>query len=124
MSIEFIKYQLNLDVPFLFGQISLKCFKSSDGRAFSIGMQYLTRNFQFSISMVVVGTPKYRPNCMQPIDQSLLLRLASDKSLDGFQLVCTACLKSARVVENVSTVVRECEFILDVMKATLSTGSS
>ena len=61
---------------------------------------------------------------MQPIAQSLLLRLASDKFLDGLQLVCTACLKSARVVENVSSVVRKCEFIVDVVKATLSTGSS
>jgi hypothetical protein len=61
---------------------------------------------------------------MQPIPQSLLLRLASDKFLDGLQLVCTACLKSARVVENVSIMVREGEFIVDVVKTTLSTGSS
>ena len=61
---------------------------------------------------------------MQPIPQSLLLRFASNKFLDGLQLVCTACLKSARVVENVSSVVRKCEFIVDVVKATLSTGSS
>ena len=74
--------------------------------------------------MAVLGTQKYQPNCMQPIPQSLLPRLVSDKFLDGLQLVCTACLKSARVVENVSIVVRECEFILDVVKATLSTGSS
>ena len=60
---------------------------------------------------------------MQLIPQSLLLRLASDKFLDGFQLVRTACLKSARVVENVSTVVREGEFILDVVNTTLSIGS-
>jgi len=61
---------------------------------------------------------------MQPIPQSLLLRLASDKFLDGRQLVCAACLKSARVMENVSIMVREGEFIVDVVKATLSTGSS
>jgi hypothetical protein len=44
MSIKFIKHQLNLDMPFLSGQISPKCFISSDGRSFSIGMQYLRRN--------------------------------------------------------------------------------
>ena len=76
------------------------------------------------MSIAVLGTLKYQPNCMQPIPQSLLLRFASNKFLDGLQLVCTACLKSARVVKNVSTVVRECEFILDVVKATLSIGSS
>jgi hypothetical protein len=32
-----------LDVPFLSGQISSKCFNSSDGRALSIGTQYLKR---------------------------------------------------------------------------------
>ena len=58
---------------------------------------------------------------MQPIPQSLLARLANDKFLDGLQLVCTACLKSTRVMENVSIVVREGEFIVDVVKATLST---
>ena len=61
---------------------------------------------------------------MQPIPQSLLLRLASDKFVDDLQLVRTACLKSAGVVENVSTVVREAKLILDVVKATLSAGSS
>ena len=61
---------------------------------------------------------------MQPIPQSSLPRLASDKFLDSPQLVCAACLKSTGVMEDVSIVVREDEFILDVVKATLSTGSS
>ena len=74
--------------------------------------------------MVALSALKYQPYCMQPIAQSLLPRLANHKFLDCLQLVCTACLKSARVVENVSTVVCEGEFILDVMKATLSIGSS
>ena len=58
---------------------------------------------------------------MQPILQSLLSRLANDKFLDGLQLVRTACLKSTRVMESVSIVVRESDFIVDIMKATLST---
>ena len=61
---------------------------------------------------------------MQPIAQPLLPRLASDKFLDSLQLVLTACLKSTGVVENVSIVVREDEFILNVVLATLSAGSS
>ena len=60
---------------------------------------------------------------MQPILQSLLVRLASDKFLDSLQFVSAACLKSARVMENVSTVVREDEFIIDVVKATLPIGT-
>jgi hypothetical protein len=44
--------------------------------------------------------------------------------LDGLQLVSTAGLKSAGVVENVSIVVREDKFILNVVKAALRTGSS
>jgi len=61
---------------------------------------------------------------MQPILQSLLLGLASDKSLDSPQLMFTARLKSAGVMENISMMVREDEFILNVVMATLSAGSS
>ena len=61
---------------------------------------------------------------MQPILQSLLPRLASDKFLDSLQLVLTARLKSAGVVENISLMVREDEFILNVVAATLSVGFS
>jgi len=60
---------------------------------------------------------------MQPILQSLLPRLASDKFLDSPQLVCTARLKSGGVVENVSIVIREGELILNVVTPTLSAGS-
>jgi len=56
---------------------------------------------------------------MQPILQSLLLRLASDKFSDSLQLVLTAGLKSAGVVENISLMVREDEFILNVVATTL-----
>ena len=61
---------------------------------------------------------------MQPIPQLLLPRLASDKFLDNLQLVFTTCLESPGVVENVSIVVREDEFILYVVMTTLSTGYS
>ena len=61
---------------------------------------------------------------MQPILQLPLSRLASDKFLDSPQLVLTARLKSAGVVENISLMVCEDEFILNIVLATLSTGSS
>jgi len=61
---------------------------------------------------------------MQPILQLPLSRLASDKFLDSLQLVLTARLKSAGVVENISLMVCEDEFILNIVLATLSTGSS
>jgi len=108
-------------MPFLSGQIFVKCFESSDGLSLSIGMQYLGEEKR-SISMTV-DTVKNQPYCMQPIPQSFLSRLASDKFLDSLQLVFTACLESAGVVENVSIVVREDKFILNVVMATLSAGS-
>jgi len=61
---------------------------------------------------------------MQPILQSFLLRLARDKFLDSLQLILTARLKSAGVVENISLMVGEDEFILNVVAATLSAGFS
>jgi len=121
VSIQFIRRSFNVDMPFLSGQIFTKCFKSSDGRSLSIGMQYLGEEKQ-SISMTVDAV-KNQPYCMQPIAQPILPRLASDKFLDSLQLVFTARFKSAGVVKNVSTVVREDEFILNVVMATLSAGS-
>ena len=56
---------------------------------------------------------------MQSIFQSFLLRLAFDKFLYSLQLVFTACLKSAGVVENIAIVVCEDEFVVNVVLATL-----
>jgi len=61
---------------------------------------------------------------MQSIFQSSLLRLAFDKYLYHLQLVLTARLKSAGVVENIAVVVREDEFVVDVVLATLQAGFS
>ena len=44
--------------------------------------------------------------------------------MDDLQLVLTARLKSAGVVENISVVVGEDEFIINVVAATLSVGFS
>jgi hypothetical protein len=56
---------------------------------------------------------------MQSILQSLLLRLTEDKLSNDFQLVFASSLKTAGVVENVTVVVCEDEFVLDCMQATL-----
>ena len=61
---------------------------------------------------------------MQSISQSPLLRLAFNKFLDSLQLVFTACLKSAGVVENVAIVIHEDEFVVNLVLATLQAGIS
>ena len=54
MSVQFIKIQFSWHMPFLSGQISAKCFKSSDGLSSSIGMQYLgeKRSISTTVDMV------------------------------------------------------------------------
>ena len=56
---------------------------------------------------------------MQSILQSLLPRLTTDEILDSFQLILTATLKSAGIVENITLMCRENEFVLDAMHAAL-----
>ena len=59
---------------------------------------------------------------MQSILQSLLPRLTDDKFTNNLQLVYAFILKTAGVMENVTVVVGEDEFVLDVMQATLHEG--
>jgi hypothetical protein len=56
---------------------------------------------------------------MQSILQLALSRFATNKFLNNFQLVFTAGFKSAGIMENITGMVRENEFVLDVMHATL-----
>ena len=56
---------------------------------------------------------------MQSILQSLLPRLTTDEILDSLHLILTATLKSAGIVKNITLMVRENEFVLDVMHAAL-----
>jgi hypothetical protein len=51
--------------------------------------------------------------------QSALSRFATDKILNNLQLVFTTGLKSPGIMEDITVVVREYKFILDVMHATL-----
>ena len=67
---------------------------------------------------------KDKPDCVQSVLQSFLLRFAFDKFLYSLQLAFTACLKSARVVENIAIMIREDEFIVDIVLATLQVGFS
>jgi hypothetical protein len=108
--------KLHVDTPFLSGQISSKCFKSSSGRSLSIGMQYLKTNFCEFAAEDTQGNKPYR---MQSIRQSLLLRLTTDEILDDLQLILTATLKSAGIVKNITLIFRENEFVLDAMHAAL-----
>ena len=61
---------------------------------------------------------------MQSVLQSPHLRLAGDETLDSLQFAFTTCLKSTGVMENISPMVREDEFVLNIVIATLSTESS
>jgi hypothetical protein len=71
-----------------------------------------------------VDTRKDKPDRVQSIPQPFLFRLAFDKFLYGPQLVFTARLKSARVMENVAFVVCEDEFVVDIVLSPLKAGFS
>ena len=116
---QFIMWRL--DVPFLSGQISPKCFKSSNGRSLTIEMQYLKTD---PCECAVTGTEWYKPYRMQPLLQFLFLRLSTDKFLHSLQLVFAASLEATRVVENITFMTWKIDFVLDVMLATLRAGSS
>jgi hypothetical protein len=61
---------------------------------------------------------------VQSHPQFLVLRLSTDKPLHSLQLVFAASLEATRVVENISFMIREDDFILHVVQATLQAGSS
>jgi hypothetical protein len=119
---QFIKLYLN-DVPFLSGQISLKCFKSSNGRSLTIETQYLKRN-PCEHTIADTTGKRYKPYRVQSLLQTPLLRLSTDKLLHGLQLAFAASLEATRVMENITFMAWKDYFVLDVMLATLHTGSS
>ena len=79
-------------------------------------MQYLKTNFCELVTVDMQGNKPYR---MQSILQSVLPRLTTDEILDSLHLILTATLKSAGIVKNITLMVRENEFVLDVMHAAL-----
>ena len=73
---------------------------------------------------MTVDTGKDKPYRMQPVLQLFLSRLPSDKFLYSIQFFFTARLKSAGVVENIACMVREDEFVIDIVGSTLQAGFS
>jgi hypothetical protein len=61
---------------------------------------------------------------VQSLIQFLLVRLSTDKLLHGLQLIVIAGLESTGVVENISSMIREDEFVLDVVQTALRARSS
>jgi hypothetical protein len=66
----------------------------------------------------ILITKRNQPYRVQFIVQWPLLRI-TDEILNNLQLFHPACFKSAGVVENISFITREDEFVLDVVLATL-----
>ena len=81
-------------------------------------MQYL-KSKSCEFAAVDARRKKHIPYRVQSILQSPLLRLATDKFLNDLQLVLSAGLESAGVVEYITVVVCENDFVVDVMHATL-----
>src|SRR6266850_4770743 len=117
----FKKLDLGVPLMFLSGQILSNFAKSSDGRALSIGTQYLKSR---PCEVAITGTERNKPYRVQPVCQIRLLRPTTNKVLHDLQLRFTPSLKSSGVVENVSIVLCEGNFVLDVVQATLRVGSS
>ena len=114
---------LNFGVPFLSGQISSKCLKSSDGRSLSIGTQNLKKK-KFLRNCKCKTRKENKPYRVQPISQSLLARLPPNEFLHDLQLILTTGLESAGVVENITIMVIKNKFVVDVMETTLQPQSS
>ena len=67
---------------------------------------------------------RYKPYRVQSHLQFLLLRPSTDKLLHNLQLTFAASLEATRVMENITLMTREDDFVFDVMLATLRAGSS
>ena len=115
------KWDLDVLLMFLSGQILLKFAKSSDGRALSIGTQYLKNK---ACKVVITGTETNKPYCVQSLRQFPLLRPTTDKILQNLQRRVTPSFNSLGVVENKTIVLCEGNFVLDLVQATLRVGSS
>src|SRR6266850_1927990 len=69
--------------------------------------------------MVDTQKEQHKPYHVQSIVQSSLPRPTTDKILDSLQLLFITRLKSAGVMEHITVMICECQFVLDVMFATL-----
>jgi hypothetical protein len=98
-----------------------KFAKSSDGRALSIGTQYL-KSKPCEVAITYAETNK--PYRVQSLRQLALLQPTTNKVLHNLQLCFIPSLESSGVMENITIVVCEGNFVLDVVQATLRVGSS
>ena len=88
-------------------------------------MQYLkSSHYLVNLQLYNCRSVKNKPDRVQSIFQSFLFRLAFDKFLNDVQFVFATRLKSAGVVENIARMVREDEFVVDLVFATLQTRFS
>jgi hypothetical protein len=69
------------------------------------------------------GTDTNKPYRVQSLRQLLLLRSTTDKILHNLQLRFIPSFKSSGVVENITIVIFEGDFVLDVVQATLRVKS-
>jgi len=105
----------------LSGQTLSKFAKSSDGRGLSIGTQYLKRK---PCELAITGTETNKPYRVQSFHQFRLLRPTTNKVLHNLQLFFTSSLESSGVVENITMMLCEGNFVLDVVQTTLRVWSS
>jgi hypothetical protein len=80
-------------------------------------MQYLKSKYRESAKVITQGN---KPNRVQSILWPSLSRPTTDKILHYVEFPFFSSLKTTRVVENITVVIRKDEFVLDVMLTTLS----
>jgi hypothetical protein len=74
--------------------------------------------------VAITGTETNKPYRVQSVYQFPLLRPTTNKVLHNLQLYLIPSFKSWRVMENVTIVLCEGNFVLDVVPTTLRVGSS
>jgi len=73
--------------------------------------------------VAITGTETNKPYRVQSVHQFPLLRPTTNKVLHDLQLRFIPSFKSSGVVENITIVLCEGNFVLDVVQATLRVGS-
>ncbi|SRR6266404_6404707 len=97
--------------------MSLKRFSSRSGRWLSIGMQYLKI---YASLVIVVNTKQPEPYRMQSGLQSACTSLALNEFFQNDYFLCPTALDASGIMKNISRMVREHKFIIDIVLATLT----
>jgi hypothetical protein len=69
---------------------------------------------------VIANTGECKPYCMQSVSQSPFSTLASNEFLQNFKFLCATRFDSARIVKNVTQMIGEHKFVVDVVLASLA----